>query len=301
MSSLEQLKQQHAIDATLDFSEASPGYLVAEVSNSHATARIALQGAHLLTFQPSGEQPLIWLSPEAKLASGKSVRGGVPVCWPWFGPHAEQKSYPGHGFARTVPWRLDRASQLDDGRTELEFVLVGNATSREQWPHASELRQRITIGKTLRHELITSNLSEQAITIGQALHTYFQVGDLRQCHVAGLEGCDYIDKVAGMSRASQQGPVRFAGEVDRIYLNTPARCEIVDPALNRRIVIEAQGSHSTVVWTPWAEKAAQMGDLGPDGYLNMLCVETANAAEDVISIAPGAQHRLVADYSLAQL
>ncbi|MBE0510000.1 MAG: D-hexose-6-phosphate mutarotase [Chromatiales bacterium] len=301
MSSLEQLKQQHAIDGILDFSEASPGYLVAEISNPHATARIALQGAHLLTFQPSGEQPLIWLSPEAKLAEGKSVRGGVPVCWPWFGPHAEQKSWPGHGFARTVPWRLERASQLDDGRTELEFVLLGNEASREQWPHASELRQHITIGKTLRHELITSNLSDQPITIGQALHTYFQVGDLRQCHVAGLEGCDYIDKVAGMARASQQGPVRFAGEVDRIYLDTPARCEIVDPALNRRIVIEAQGSHSTVVWTPWAEKATQMGDLGPDGYLNMVCVETANAAEDVVSIAPGAQHRLIADYRLAQL
>ena len=301
MPTLQDLTRQHAITDILQFSEPSPGYFVAEISNPHASARIALQGAHLLTFQPHGAEALIWLSPEAKLAEGKSVRGGVPVCWPWFGPHAEQKAYPGHGFARTVPWRLERASQLGDGRTELEFVLVGNETSREQWPHASELRQRITIGQTLSHALITSNLSDQPLTIGQALHTYFQVGDLRQCHVSGLEGCEYIDKVAGMSRARQQGPVGFSAEVDRIYLATPARCEIVDPALNRRIVIQAEGSHSTVVWTPWAEKAAQMGDLGPDGYLNMVCVETANAAEDVVTIAPGAQHRLVAHYSLAAL
>ena len=297
--SLQDILQQHSIPGVLTFSEPSPGYLVAEISNPHATARIALQGAHLLTFQPNGEQPLIWLSPEAKLAQGKSVRGGVPVCWPWFGPHAQQKGYPGHGFARTVPWRLERASQLADGRTELEFVLLGNATSRAQWPHASELRQRITIGQTLSHELITTNLSGQPITIGQALHTYLQVGDLRRCRVDGLDGCEYIDKVAGMSRARQQGGVGFTGEVDRIYLDTPTRCEIVDPALGRRIIIESQGSHSTVVWTPWAEKATQMGDLGPDGYLHMVCVETANAAEDVVSLAPGAQHRLVANYRIA--
>lgn len=299
--SLQALQQQHGISGILNFSEPSPGYLVAEISNPHATARIALQGAHLLIFQPHEEQPLIWLSPEARLAEGKSVRGGVPVCWPWFGPHATEKGYPGHGFARTVPWRLERASQLGDGRTELEFVLVGNETSREQWPHASELRQRITIGETLSHELITTNLGERPLIIGQALHSYFQVGDLRQCRVNGLDGCEYLDKVAGMRRARQQGAVGFTGEVDRIYLDTPARCEIVDPALQRRIVIQAEGSHSTVVWTPWAEKAAQMGDLGPDGYLNMVCVETANAAEDVVEIAPGAQHRMVARYRLASL
>lgn len=299
--SLQALQQQHGISGILDFSEPSPGYFVAEVGNPHATARIALQGAHLLTFQPNGAESLIWLSPEAKLANGKSVRGGVPVCWPWFGPHASEKGYPGHGFARTVPWRLERASQLGDGRTELELVLQGNEASREQWPHASELRQRITIGQSLNHELITTNLTDQPLTIGQALHTYFQVGDLRQCHIASLEGCEFIDKVAGMSRAQQQGPIRFNGEVDRIYLDTPARCEIVDPALKRRIVIQAEGSHSTVVWTPWEEKAAQMGDLGPNGYLNMVCVETANAAEDVVTIAPGAQHRMVANYSLASL
>lgn len=301
MATVEKLNQRFGIEGVVTFNERPNGFVVVTVNNTHATATVAMQGAHLMSFQPRGEQPLIWMSPEAKLAQGKSIRGGVPVCWPWFGAHPSEKGFPAHGFARTVPWRLNQVHALPGGETRLEFELMQSQETRRQWPQRCSVRNIITIGKTLSHELVTTNHDSEAMEIGEALHTYFQVGDLRQVSVHGLQGCDYLDKVQDFAQMKQCGGVRFAGEVDRIYLHTPALCEIRDPVLKRRIIIRSSGSRSTVVWNPWIEKAAQMGDLGADGYLNMLCVETANAADDTVSLAPGAQHRMVARYAIAAL
>jgi glucose-6-phosphate 1-epimerase len=301
MATAANLNQRFGINGVVSFSEQANGFVVVEVNNTRASATIAMQGAHLMTFQPQGQQPLIWMSPQAKLAAGKSIRGGVPVCWPWFGPHESDKKLPAHGFARTVPWRLNQVDAMPNGETRLEFELEQSPLTRSQWPHPCSVRNIITVGSSLRHELLTTNLGSEPMVIGQALHTYFQVGDLRQVTVNGLQGCDYLDKVNNFARVKQNGPVNFSDEVDRIYLNTPAQCEIRDPAMQRRIAIRASGSRSTVVWTPWREKGAQMGDLGPDGYLNMVCVETANAAEDTVTIAPGAQHSMAANYAIEAL
>ncbi len=301
MSTAADLNNRFAIEGMVNFTENNNGFVMVEINNALASATIAMQGAHLMSFQPKGQAPLIWISPDAKLAEGKSIRGGVPVCWPWFGAHATEPKFPAHGFARTVPWRLNQVHALPDGSTRLEFELVSSPATRAQWPHSCRVRNIITIGTTLQHELITSNHGSTPMMIGEALHTYFQVGDVRKVSVNGLQGCDYLDKVNGFQRFTQHGPVMFCGEVDRIYLDTPAITEIRDPAMKRRIVIRTKGSRSTVVWNPWFEKAAQMGDLGPDGYLHMLCLETANAAKDSVTLAAGAQHRLVAQYSLEAL
>ena len=301
MATAANLNQRFGIDGSVSFNEQPNGFVVAEVNNAFASATIAMQGAHLMTFQPEGEEPLIWMSPEAKLAAGKSIRGGVPVCWPWFGPHESNSKLPAHGFARTVPWRLNQVHALPNGETRLEFELIQTQITRRQWPHACAVRNIITVGKTLRHELVTANHGTEPMVIGEALHTYFRVGDLRKVTVNSLEGRDYLDKVNNFQRTTQCGPIGFRDEVDRIYLDTPSQCEIRDPAMKRRIVIRSSGSHSTVVWTPWSEKGAQMGDLGPDGYLNMVCVETANAAEDTVTINAGGQHRMVAKYTIEAL
>lgn len=301
MSTAAILNQRFAIEGMVSFCEKTKDFVVVEVNNGYASATIAIQGAHLMTFQPKGQEPMIWISPEAKLSTGKSIRGGVPVCWPWFGAHTNNAKLPAHGFARTVPWRLNQVHALPDGGTRLEFELIQTPSTRSQWPYPCAVRNIITIGKTLQHELITSNPGHEPVIIGEALHTYFQVGDVRKVSVNGLQGCDYLDKVSGFQRFNQSGPVKFCGEVDRIYLGAPAITEIRDPVMKRRIVIRTRGSHSTVVWNPWIEKAAQMGDLGLDGYLHMLCVETANAAEDTVTLAPGGQHRLVAKYSIEAL
>jgi D-hexose-6-phosphate mutarotase len=301
MSELQALNARFGIAGRLSFEEVAGGLAVARVSTEFATAAIVLQGAHVIGYQPTGQAPLIWLSRLAKFAPGKSIRGGVPVCWPWFGPHAENAQFPGHGFARTVPWQLLDAKALPDGRVRLEFELVHSEATRAQWPNASVVRNIVTVGQELEVELATTNTGTTSFQLGQALHTYFEVGDLRRTTVTGLDGCEFIDKVAGGVRKRQQGAVEFTQETDRIYLDTRGCCEIRDPALNRSILITSTGSRSTVVWTPWQEKADKMGDFGPDGYLSMVCVETANAADDVIQLAAGDTHRMAAQYRLVPL
>jgi len=291
------MNQQYGIAEQLTFSAGQGGMPVANVKNALGEASIGLQGAHVLSFQAAGQDPLIWMSPEATFAPGKSLRGGVPVCWPWFGPHASDSSLPGHGPARTVNWKPVASEALNDGRTKVSFELVGTDKSREQCGHNLNVQLHVTVGSSLLLELETTNGGSTPFTLGEALHTYFLVGDVRQAHIEGLDGCEYIDKMDGGIRKQQQGAVSISAETDRIYLGSGSRKVIIDPAMDRKIVIQSQGSASTVVWNPWIETATRMGDLGPDGYLHMLCVETVNAADDVVEIAPGASYRMVADYS----
>ncbi|MDP2762230.1 MAG: D-hexose-6-phosphate mutarotase [Sideroxyarcus sp.] len=301
MNILDLLNQRHAIENHVQLREIADGVIIVEVANQHALANIALQGAHIATFQPRGEEPVIWLSPQAKFAPGKSIRGGVPICWPWFGPHPTDSKLPGHGFARTVPWELLETRALEDGATFLRFALIETDTTRTQWPHPSTVQLEVTVGKTLRVELITTNTGAAPFELGEALHTYLQVSDLGNMTIRGLENCEYMDKVNGSARSTQQNGIVIESEVDRVYVNTEADCMIEDKGLKRAIRIAKQGSKSTIVWNPWTEKAGQMGDFGDNGYRGMVCVESGNALENAITITPGATHRLVVSYSLERL
>jgi len=292
------LNARFGIENTLVF-EPGPGELpVAAVENEAASAVIALQGAQLIRWAPRGEHAVIWLSEAARLAPGKSIRGGVPVCWPWFGPHHTEANYPAHGYARTVSWEVLSTEALGAAQTRLLFRLVESDATRAWWPHDTPLECSITVGQALELELLTRNAGNEPVTIGEALHTYFEVGDVSQVQVLGLEDGEYLDKVDGLRRKTQQGPVSIAGEVDRVYVNSSSPCVISDPVLGRRILIEKRGSESTVVWNPWVEKAEKMGDLGEQGYRHMLCVESGNAADNVLTVAPDAEHRLWVRYSV---
>lgn len=277
------------------------GLAMVKISNPHAVATIALQGAHVLTWAPRKSKPVIWLSAFAKFAPGKSIRGGVPVCWPWFGAHASEAKFPGHGFARTVMWDVTDAQILRDGSTRLTFRIVQDDATRTQWPHASEALNIVTIGKSLDIELVTRNTGSAPFTIGDAFHTYFQVSDIRDCRVHGLGGCPYLDKVDGGKKKRQTGPIAIGEEVDRIYLDSTADILVDDPGYKRRIRVSKRGSRSSVVWNPWIEKAEKMGDFGPQGFLNMVCVESTNAADDVVAVPAGGEHRLSVRYSVERL
>ena len=298
---LTELNQRYAIGNHVQFKEIAEGMIAAEVANQYALANIALQGAHVATFQPRGEEPVIWLSPYARFAPGKSIRGGVPICWPWFGPHKNDSKLPGHGYARTVPWDVLETKALPDGSTFLRFGLVESDATRAQWPHASTVQLEVTVGKSLREELVTTNTGSQPFELGEALHTYFQISDVAQMTIRGLENCEYLDKVQGFARFTQKDGIVIESEVDRVYVNTGADCVIEDKGLKRAIRIAKQGSKSTVVWNPWTEKAEKMGDFGKDGHRGMVCVESGNALENVITLAPGETHRLVAVYSVEKL
>jgi D-hexose-6-phosphate mutarotase len=304
MTTAQALNTEFGIAGQLAFRDDPGGLVIAAVNNAHATASICLQGAHLMTWQPKGQaEPVIWLSRDAKLAPGKSIRGGVPVCWPWFGPHPGDKNLPAHGWVRTLPWSVVAASCDDDGATRLSFRPVIDAATSARFPANSWFKLTMVIGESLRLELTTSNTASYdytqttSLVIEEALHTYFRIGDIAAVRLSGLDGCTYVDRVEGGARKQQQGDVRFTGETDRVYIGTRAECMIEDDQLKRRIRIAKTASDSTVVWTPWTDKAAKMGDLGqPDGWREMLCVETANVAGDAVNIPAGGDHTMVAEY-----
>jgi len=158
---------------------------------------------------------------------------------------------------------------------------------------APNLRFRVTVGVELEMELEVRNLGAEELIYEEALHTYFAIGDIHQASVSGLEGVSYIDKTDGFKRKEQgREPKTFAKETDQVYLDTQATCTIHDPAWNRRIVIDKSGSDTTVVWNPWIEKTKSLSDMAPDDWKEMLCVETANAGESAVHLAPGASHAM---------
>lgn len=292
------LNTQFGIKGQLSFREDASGLIVAEIDNALGSASLCLQGAHLMSWQPKSQAvPVVWLSRDAKLAAGKSIRGGAPVCWPWFGAHATESGFPGHGFARTVPWQVIESGTEPNGATRLTLRLVTSDKTHAQWPHACNVDLTIVVGETLRMEMATENTGSEDFVIGEALHTYLQIGDIGAVHVTGLEGFEYWDKVGGSNLRKQEGAISFAGETDRVYINTVAECVIVDDKLKRRIHIAKSGSLSTVVWTPWVEKAGKMGDMGqPDGWREMVCIESVNAIENVVKVAAGTRHTLIVEY-----
>ena len=303
MITAQQLNAQFGIAGQLEFREDDSGLVIAEISNPQATASLCLQGAHLMTWQPKSQSvPVVWLSRDAKLAMGKSIRGGVPVCWPWFGAHVSEPGFPAHGYARTVPWQVVESGTGQDGATRLTLRLVESEKTRAQWPYPCTLELTVIVGERLRMELSTENTGESGFVISEALHTYFRIGDIGAVRVTGLAGCDYWDKVGASTLKKQDGIIRFSGETDRVYINTAAECAIEDDRLKRRIRIAKSGSLSNVVWTPWTAKADRMGDLGqPDGWREMLCVESANAIDNAVQVAAGTRHTLTVEYRAESL
>ncbi len=266
------------------------------ISSDRAELLIAQQGAQVLSYQQVGEPPLLWLSDQAIFRQGKSVRAGVPVCWPWFGnlqrnPQAVQAMYqgapaPAHGLARTLDWQLLGIEEVGE-TLRIEFELPEAQGDLPGWPHDVELKLVVEMGAELKLSLTSRNMGNTPVTISQALHSYFAVSDVRQAQVEGVDGLGYIETLAGWEQRQQQGVLTFAGETDRIYLNTPQTLSIVDPHWNRRITLTSSGSRTAVIWNPWTERAKELADMADDGWQRMLCIETANVWDDLVELEPG--------------
>jgi glucose-6-phosphate 1-epimerase len=272
------------------------GGRVLDVRTRHSHAVIAVRGAQVLEWVPAGHAPVFWLSPLARLDTGKAVRGGVPVCWPWFGPHAES-ALPAHGLARTRDWSLISADASETAAV-LQFALLVDDDTQPPWRGRAEARLTVSVAADLQLVLEAINRGTEPLVLTEALHSYFNVGDISAVTIAGLDGMPYADQLAGHALLHQRGDVTFEGEVDRLYADSRSSCVIADPVLGRKIRIAKSGSATTVVWNPWAQKAERLGDLGPGGYRRMVCVETANAGDAAIAIEPGETHRLAATISI---
>ncbi|CAH0164171.1 Putative glucose-6-phosphate 1-epimerase [Stenotrophomonas lactitubi] len=269
------------------------------VETPQATAAISVFGGQLLSFVPKGQPDVMWLSPK-RAALPTPIRGGSPVCWPYFGRQGQGDDVPAHGFVRTLPWELQQARRLDDGSIELTLAppALDNLGLR--------LTMTVRVGRELRQQLLTENTGKAPATITQALHNYFRVGDASKVDVDGVDGLDYLDKFENYAQPRrQQGPwslrdPRDPGRSDRIYTQAGGHYVLRDPVLKRRIDIRTEGSRSLVAWNPGADAAAKMADVG-DGWRDYVCLEAANAGPDVITVAPGGRHTLVQTLSSASL
>ena len=289
------LNSRFGIDGHVVFREGPGGLTVADVSNEAGRAEIALFGGHVMRFQPAGHRDVLWMSRESVFQVGEPIRGGIPVCWPWFGGHPSDPGKPTHGFARRFLWEAAGSASMGADRTQLTLQFRDTDETRAMWDHAFETRLAVTVGSELSVSLTVRNGGTDAFTCTGALHTYFSVSHIADVSVSGLEGTAYIDTVGGANeRSVQNGPITFAGETDGVFLDTTTECVIHDPTWGRRIRIAKEGSRSTVVWNPWAAKSKRMPDFGDDEYVDMLCVETANAVDDSVMLAPGETHCLLA-------
>ena len=283
----------YAIPGQLEFMEGEGGFPLIKIDNGKARALISVYAGQVLSFRPVNQaHDLFFLSDAAYYQTGKAIKGGIPICWPWFGPDPDDRGRAAHGFVRNRPWMVRATESLADGDTRVTLGLVDSPETRGIWPAAFDLSLEVTVGDGLRVELITRNTGDQLFTLTQALHSYFNVGEIGQVQVLGLEDTDYLDKAGDGGRKTQAGAVRFEQEVDRIYLDVSPRLVIDDAALGRRIYITTTGSHTAVVWNPWADISANMGDLKDDDYKHFVCVETANADTDSVEIKAGADYRL---------
>ena len=290
---------QYEIDGELQFIEIEHGFIYAEINNTRAHATISTYSGQVLSYRPKNQKDdLLFVSDKAYYEDGKAIKGGIPVCWPWFGPDPDGKGRPAHGFVRNRQWNVTGSESLADGSTRIVLSMVDNDETRVLWPHPFRLDIEITVGDSLRVALVTHNTGDKSITISQALHTYFQVGDISTVSVRGLDGNDYLDKANDSALKKQSGPVTVTGEVDRIYTGVAGELTIDDPSLGRKIRIASRGCSTAVVWNPWIDIAASMADLGDDDYKRMICVETANAGPETVEIAAGGEYCLEAEYTL---
>jgi len=272
------------------------------VGSRTGEAEIYLHGAHLTSWTPAGHAPVIWLSRASTFTSEVAIRGGVPICFPWFGPHAVDSQAPSHGFARLANWTVTDARETGDD-VSLVFRLTDSGRTRASaWPYRFEAAYRVTVGAALSLSLQVTNWDTRPVAYEAALHTYYAVGDVREVTVTGLENTAYLDQLAG-PEPQRQGPepVRFTGETDRIYTDTAATATIEDPGQRRAVSIHKDGSETTVVWNPWSGKAHSMKDFGDDEWTGMVCVETCNVGEAAIRLEPGAQHTMTATIEVASL
>ncbi len=265
---------------------------VLHLASDTSSATVSPFGAHVLTWAPVGERPVLWLSPGAVMDGSTAIRGGIPVCYPWFAnPATSISSHAGatspHGLVRTATW-TEEPGGTESERTFTHVHRAGDADG--VFPHDLRAQLRVTLSEDLLVCLTVTNEDDHPVRVDAALHTYLAVGDVKDVTLEGLEGCTFVDTAEGRER-TQVGEVTFVGLTDRLY-DTEGPVVLRDPRWLRTITVDKEGSATTVVWNPWLEASQALGDMGPSNWQDFVCVEVANARKDAICLAPGESHAM---------
>jgi glucose-6-phosphate 1-epimerase len=288
---IKELDQRFGIPDIVKIVSGHGGLTKVDVTARAAKGEIYLHGAHVTSWTPSDAEDVLFVSSQSQWNESRPIRGGVPVCFPWFSSKADDANAPMHGFARTTAWQLESIAQNGDAVTVSMFIESNDAT-KKWWPADFRAVLRATFGPELILELDVLNTGKTSFRFEEALHTYFRVGNIESVLVKGLDGVDYVDKTDDKRKKTQNGPIAIVSETDRVYLNTKADVKVEDPALHRQILIAKENSLSTVVWNPWIQKAKAMSDFGDAEWPQMICIETCNVADSAVELMPGQHHQM---------
>lgn len=280
------------------------------------SATLLLQGAQLIEFTPShSTHNLLWLSDTVEYKQGKPLRGGIPICWPWFGnldknPEAIQNQISdsqnkitasAHGFVRSLPWQVLSISESCH-QVEIVLALTSSEESKKLWPFEFNLEVRFVLSTTLEVELTTTNTGHKTFAISQALHTYLPTADITKTYIHNAHNTFYIDALNHWKETKQAGRIGFSEETDRLYFfktNQNSQPQNAKPQYELRVespmqqqILKSTYSQSAVIWNPWIEKSKQLSQFKADDYQHMLCIETANVMSDHKVLAPNQKQSL---------
>src|SRR5262245_10290664 len=295
-----ELDRRFGINGLARVEEGVGGLPKVRVTAPEAAAEMYLHGAHIVSWKPAGAEEAFFVSAQTRWEKVRAIRGGVPICFPWFGNRADDPSAPAHGFVRTKAWRLESIVQ-DDGAIAVSMATESDEETKRAWPADFRLVHRATFGSTLTMELIVFNVGTTPIRFEEALHSYHRVGSATAVQVRGLDGVTYRDKTDANREKTQHGEIAIASETDRTFLETSGPIDVVDSVLRRRIHIAKERSQTTVVWNPWIERARALADLGDDEWTAFVCIETSNVGPFAIDLAPGQQHTMKAVVTIVEL
>lgn len=301
MMNCDELDDRFGIEGEVGFAELENDLIFVTVSNKYADADICLYGAHITSFRPHRGNEMLWMSQDSLFEEGKAIRGGIPVCFPWFGPHPTDANLPQHGFARLTYWEVNRTSSLPNGETQICLSLNSSAFSKTYWPYDFYAELIFTIGNKLSVEFQINNTSKEAFSYSSALHSYFLISSIENIAISGLEKTSYHNQLDGSDGTQEEELLNITAPTTHHYYNTQADCVIIDPVFRRRTRIAKEGSKATTVWNPGEETCARMTDMHEDAFIEFVCVETVNAFEDTIHLQPGKCHKVALTLSYDDL
>jgi glucose-6-phosphate 1-epimerase len=301
MSSANQIdawNERFAIPGIAQIAAGNGGLPMIQITSPMASAEIYLHGAQVTSWKPAGTEEMIFLSEQSRWEDGKAIRGGIPICFPWFRAKADDPKAPAHGLVRTREWKLDAITQEQDS-VVVTLATESDEQTRSLWPHEFRIVHRIVVGTELKLELTVTNTGDGPFHFEEALHTYYRVGDVEKLRIVGLDGVAFLDNRDGNSLKLQAGDLILTQATDNAYLHTQDPAEVVDPVLGRRLRLEKRNSLTTVAWNPWQDGAAALADLGDDEWKQFVCVEASNILDGGITLAAGAEHTMAATIRVA--
>ena len=287
MIDIDELDEKFSIEGEVGFAELEEDLVFITVSNKYADADICLYGAHVTSFKPRNSMEILWMSPDSSFEEGTPIRGGIPVCFPWFGPHKTDPEKPQHGFARLMYWDLLETATLPSGETMVRLQLCSSEETKTYWEYDFCAEMKIIIGTTLNVTLKVTNTSEVPFEYTCALHSYFSLSAIENLSIEGLEGASYFNQLTGENGVQKKFFLHIQEPLTRHYLGTETPVVIEDSAFNRRIKVDKSGSKVTTVWNPGEETCAKIGDLPDDAWETFVCVEATNAFDYPVKLSPG--------------